>query len=227
MTSKDINGLLLPELDVAFANFARVNNGQLDKWGEEEFNIVCKHLTNKRTCIDIGAHVGLTSLRYSKNFESVHSFEPFHHALLRENLKQCSNVTIYPYAVDDKEGENTFYIHPTNSGGGFTAGEGTQLLFAGRYAPGGRFETIEPVTVQTKTIDSYNFKDVDFVKIDIEGNNVPVLNGMINILKTYKPILQIEDSTHVQTNETVVNMLTELGYVEFASYGNPIDRFYK
>ena len=227
MSSKNINGLLLPEDDIAFTNFAEVNKGRLDKWGEEEFNIVYNHLANKRTCIDIGAHVGLTSLRYAQHFDRVHAFEPFHHTLLQENVKRCDNVSVYPYAVDEQDGETTFYIHPTNSGGGFTAGEGTSYLFAGRYAPGGRFENIDPVTVSTKTIDSYNFKDVDFVKIDVEGNNVPVLNGMINTLRAHKPIIQIEDSTYPKTNETVFSILNQLGYTQFQSYGNPVDRFYK
>lgn len=226
MTTKIIDGLLLPQDDFAFSNFASVY-GQLDKWGEEEFNIVYEHLLNKRTCIDIGAHVGLTSLRYSKHFENVHSFEPFHHLLLKENVKQCTNVNVYPYAVDDKEGDTTFYIHPTNSGSGFTAGEGTATLKKNRYGAGMRFETIEPVTVQTKTIDSYNFADVDFVKIDVEGNNLPVLNGMINTLRKYKPVLQIEDSLELETNVGVLNILNELGYSQFASHGKPIDRFYK
>ena len=224
MTLTDI---LLPEGSAGFSEWAKDNNCKLEDWGKEEFNIVHPHLTNKRTCVDIGAHIGLTSLRYSKHFSNVHAFEPFHHSVLQENLKRCSNVIVYPYAVDEQEGETTFYIHPLNSGGGFTAGEGTKYLFAGRYAPGGRFENIDPVTVSTKTIDSYNFKDVDFVKIDVEGNNVPVLNGMINTLRAHKPIIQIEDSTYPKTNETVFSILNQLGYTQFQSYGNPVDRFYK
>ncbi len=225
--SKNINGLLLPVDDIAFTNFVDANEGRLDKWGEHEFNIMFSHLSNKRTCIDIGAHVGLTSLRYSQHFESVHAFEPFHYELMQENVKHCANITVHPFAVDEKQGETTFYIHPTNSGAGFTAGDGTASFLKYRYGAGMRFESIAPVTVQTRTIDSYNFKDVDFIKIDVEGNNLPVLNGMINTLKAYKPVLQIEDSLEKATNDAVVNILHQLGYHEFASYGTPIDRFYK
>jgi FkbM family methyltransferase len=231
--SKSFDGLLLPLDDIAFSKFAIVNNGRLDGWGEHEFNIVSNHLSNKRTCLDIGAHVGLTSLRYSKHFTNVHAFEPFHHEMLQENVKHCDNVTVHPFAVDEQEGETIFYIHPTNSGSGFTKGEGTTYLYDGRYRPsesdrpGGRFESIAPVIVPTRSIDSYNFQDVDFVKIDVEGNNIPVLLGMINTLKRCKPVIQIEDSTYPPTNTTANQMLLDLGYTEFESYGKPIDRFYK
>ena len=46
-------------------------------------------------------------------------------------------------------------------------------------------------TISTKTLDSYNFNDIGFIKIDTEGNELRILKGAIStiIRNNYPPIL--------------------------------------
>ena len=76
--------------------------------------------------------------------------------------------------------------------------------------------------VQQKTLDSYNFKTVDLIKIDVEGHEFRVLKGGENTIKKYSPIIIIEDngSDEKWGKETgAIDLLKEMGYeikVEYA-----------
>jgi len=62
---------------------------------------------------------------------------------------------------------------------------------------------------------------VDFVKIDVEGAELAVLQGARNLLEQYKPLVQIEmnglsQSLHGVAEARIRGFLEGLGYKEFA-----------
>jgi FkbM family methyltransferase len=46
--------------------------------------------------------------------------------------------------------------------------------------------------VEIKTLDSYNFENVDIIKIDCEGYEYPILQGAEQTIRRCRPIIQIE-----------------------------------
>ena len=48
------------------------------------------------------------------------------------------------------------------------------------------------VKVQKRTIDSYNFEDVDAIKIDVEGSELLVIQGAKDTIDTHRPSVQVE-----------------------------------
>jgi FkbM family methyltransferase len=62
--------------------------------------------------------------------------------------------------------------------------------------PSGRPRTrkVEPpkVTVEVKTVDSFDFQDVDIIKIDTEGYEFPIVKGAEQTILKWKPIVQLE-----------------------------------
>ena len=48
------------------------------------------------------------------------------------------------------------------------------------------------VQVPQLTLDSYNFAEVDVIKIDVEGYELQVLDGSVNTIAQNRPIVQIE-----------------------------------
>ena len=72
-----------------------------------------------------------------------------------------------------------------------------------------RFD-IEPILVESKPIDSYNFKDVDFIKIDTERYTMPVLEGIVKTLESNGyPLLQIEIDDRMND---IIEFLKRFGY---------------
>ena len=54
-------------------------------------------------------------------------------------------------------------------------------------------ETQNLVPVPARTIDSYNFEDVDFIKIDVEWYELKVCKGAENTIKKYMPTIMFEN----------------------------------
>ena len=78
--------------------------------------------------------------------------------------------------------------------------------------------------IEFTTLDEYlrekGINKVDFIKIDVDGYEYRVLQGAINALKIFKPIIILELANYTLTNiEAVISLLSNLGY-EFYSEKN-------
>ena len=205
-----VNMIKFPESDTFFNNRPNIM-----RWGEQEFQIIKPWLKNKRKCIDIGAHCGLTSIRYDQYFEEVHSFEPIHYELLKENTVN-KNITVYGHGISAKKCTLKIYPNPLNSGGPIIPDKFNSCFIEKRYTgDSAQMPEVVPTTIKCLPLDYYKFKDVDLIKIDVEGHILPVINGMINTLKNNSPILQIELSAFEEINSPTHDILNNLGYLKF------------
>lgn len=85
-------------------------------------------------------------------------------------------------ALSDKEGYADLYVEKINpvATGASLYKENTDWYSEGKY---------ETVTVPTKTLDSCNYFDgapIDFIKIDVQGAELDILNGGRDTLKRTK-----------------------------------------
>ena len=55
-----------------------------------------------------------------------------------------------------------------------------------------KFRNKSEEVVQTKTIDSFDFPKMDFIKIDVEGWEEQVILGGLETIKKYNPKIYIE-----------------------------------
>ena len=63
-----------------------------------------------------------------------------------------------------------------------------------------------------KTLDSFNFQNVDFIKIDVQGFELEVLKGGYKTLKENNPIICIEENIPDLKDSEVYNFLIGLNY---------------
>lgn len=71
----------------------------------------------------------------------------------------------------------------------------------------------EPSEVEVRPLDAFGFRP-DFVKIDVEGAELPVLRGLMRTIAAYRPVIMIEYS---ETNFAPLRKLLEpLGYQPYA-----------
>jgi len=152
------------------------------------------YLKNKRVCVDIGAHVGLTAIEYAKIFDKVYAFEPAPklYSMLVENTREIDNIETFNFAVSDRESTLQMFENPRNTESNFILSDDTKELHCRieRFKADGFDNTL--IDVKTMTIDSLNLNDVDLIKIDTENYVVPVIHGMKDTLTRCRPLLQVE-----------------------------------
>ena len=110
-------------------------------------------------------------------------------------ILMTGNVEVFPYALSDTEGEETLNTVTRASGHNHI-----ELNFNGKKLtkkgwvkkPESKSTRTIQEKIQTKTLDSFNFKDVDGIKIDVEGLEFQVIKGAVNTIKKYRPVIQTE-----------------------------------
>lgn len=121
--------------------------------------------------VDIGAHVGSYSWSLASKFAHVHAFEPnreAYNALCANSLLRglSDRITTHCLGLSYYSGRGAYYIRSADGGGnGFS--------FLGQDRD--HSSPIRPT--ETRTLDSYNLDDIGFLKIDVEGHEISVLEG--------------------------------------------------
>ena len=164
-----------------------------DAGGGQELqrNAALKYVQSWRTCLDIGSNIGQWTRPLAKQFEKVICFEP------NPNFRECferniqsSKVTLFPYGLSDRE----------------------------HYAEQDFNSTILKDVdgdIECRTLDSFKLGNIDFVKIDVDGFEVPLLNGAIKTLTDNSPVINIEmkRDKRLDIEHKCESILKELGYI--------------
>ena len=136
--------------------------------------------------LDVGANIGNHALAFSTRAGQVHAFEPLPEAwsLLEQNIRQNSigNIKAHPFALSDETGASTLYRNRSGNVGGSSFDE-----------QGG---TVEAITVHKKigdqVVEELGLHRIDLVKIDVEGHELYVLNGLVRTLEKFHPCIVME-----------------------------------
>ena len=187
----------------------------LGGYEEPELQAVKKLLKEGDVFIDAGANIGLFSLyasRWVGKSGMVISFEPLsvNYSSLTNHiqLNNLTNIKPEQLALGNKNGLVAIVFDPDekNRGMASTAQTGKGLK-----------EKIRMVTLDAY-LQGKNFNRIDFIKIDIEGQEYAALTGMYNTLKKYKPALLIEvleDKDIAGNEQNIHQYLADLGYKKY------------
>lgn len=173
---------------------------------------------NPRTVLDIGMNIGMNTWEYATFAKTVHGFEPVPEtykvavdniALNKANFKTdqgwwreddgswgsleiTGDIYTHNIALGPVGGASSIEMHikkndghnrVANDNGDFKTVTGKDIKKNTGY---------ERVTVPQYTLDSFNFKEVDIIKIDVEGYELLVLEGADQTIANNRPIIQIE-----------------------------------
>lgn len=190
-------------------------------WGlHEHFKVT----NRKNTAIDVGALRGAYTPMYCSIFDHVVAFEP--NLEVTEKLKDAvqlfDNVTLHNIGLWNRNTEIDFY--PVKSSNdtprGISSVKKELLELRQEKYPTEKF-TFEKTNIKVKTLDSFEYENVDFIKIDVEGSEVEVIKGAIDTIKKYKPTIQVEvsiDCDGISSIEEIKKILSELGYNSEVGY---------
>ncbi len=174
-----------------------IERNHLETLYHEEFPIelieMCETIKNYRNeanvLLDIGAHKGLFTKVASAffNFKEAVCFEPnskLNLTIAKVNSK--TNCTIENIALSNREGVVTFYLHEDDAMNSTV--ESNNKLLKEEF-PWDNPDKIQSTMVPTESLDSYVqrkgfINDSFFIKLDTQGNELDVLKGAINTLKS-------------------------------------------
>jgi FkbM family methyltransferase len=153
---------------------------------ESDTVTLVRRLIRPGMCVlDIGANVGYFTRLFAQlagRQGHVFAFEPGPQTMpfLESNTRSFRNVKRMPWAVSDRDDTVTFYLHPTSSA------SNSLYDLAGAK---------ERVTVPSVSIDTFarqhHISRVDLVKIDVEGAEPLVVQGMAKQIQAQDQILII------------------------------------
>jgi FkbM family methyltransferase len=176
-----------------------------------------------RTAVDIGAHIGKTTVRYASNFQKVHSLEPIYINYLKTNTRHFSNIVYHDVAASNRV--KTFEMFFCKNNSGLSIIKTPEVL---NNITKNKYDLEHTKKVLGMPLDELlsSQNDIDFIKIDTEGFVLPVFQGMRKTIRENKPLIQVEfNSLCSNTKECIdyIENVFEYEYVdEFES-----DRFYK
>ncbi len=150
------------------------NGGGFESSGEKYvMQYVKEHVARQQQPVlfDVGANVGMYAQELLNHFHDprIHCFEPAEgtFAILSQNI-QSPNVTLNHFGLSDACSENVLFFDKE--------GSGLASLYQRQGVDSSRKET-----VRLNTLDHYceehNISHIDFLKMDIEGNELNALRG--------------------------------------------------
>ena len=164
---------------------------------DEIFKITNSILRNGDLDIDIGANIGQSTIYFSESVGAngkVLSIEPvkrnFNVLLYMINKMKLNNVVPINNAVSDVEGLEKILIPLLNK----DLEVGTQAVLEKNKIT--HFDNYHYELVNTITIDglghNYDYSKLRLIKCDTEGAEIRILNGGMNTILKYKPIITLE-----------------------------------
>jgi FkbM family methyltransferase len=183
---------------------------------EDEINKLIRiSLKNGGNALDIGGNIGLQSIRMSQcagDMGKVYAFEPLAH--LQEKftrnilLNKANNVTLLPYALSDQEGEADFVVDKT---------QWNQGTFSLAGSNNGSEKQHVIIKIGDALPEIQNLTSLDLIKIDVEGFEYQVLQGLGQTIKKHKPriIFEYDSNYWLKTGQNITdcyNFLSTMAY---------------
>ena len=204
MTNKMIGNYLFPSSDTHF-----------DKWmleGEyqkKQRDALFEYMEERRPIeyiADVGAHVGLWSrpMMHRANTKYIWAFEP--NSSVREcyvlNMGGFENYSIYPVALGHKNMKGFLNVETDNSGN----------------------TNVHPTrsgNTEIRTLDSFNFEHLDYIKVDVEGFEYNFLQGAVDTLNRCRPFVHLEMKSKNMRNskDDFYRFMKNIGYGQVMKIG--------
>ncbi len=154
-------------------------------------DLIEDHIRDGDVFLDIGANIGHFSFYFKMKFPNLrcHLFEPIPWLgdCIQNTIKdnKIENVEHHSVALSDHSGNDEFFIDTFNDGGHSLLKDKVSM----------RGSTGQSVKVTLKTLDSFEFEKVDFIKADVQGAEKFLIKGALETIQRYRPKMLIEVSS--------------------------------
>jgi FkbM family methyltransferase len=169
---KQVHGWWVPDEDTHFEMYFNAQgSGEYQLQQREK---ALSYVDNFGTALDIGGHVGFWSKPLSEKFKNVIAFEP-HQPFIDLFKRNAPKAEIFKVALGEENSEAKLTIPNDNTGAAYLeSGTGVSI----------------------RKLDSFFFKNIDFIKIDCEGYEFPIVKGASETLARCNPVVIVEQKQH-------------------------------
>ena len=192
-------GWYYPDMDHFFAKHAK--QYPETKFEQNTINVAYQYVKKFDNVIDVGANIGLHSVRFCQKFKNVFSFEPVqtNFECLIENTKIFDNIKLYNIGLGDKKETAGISIrHEEDNCGAYSLVDYNHE------------ENIITEKISIEKLDNFDL-DADLIKVDIQGYEGKFLLGATETIKRCKPIIVLEVELK-KPFRYLNSILTPLGY---------------
>jgi len=159
-----------------------------------------------RTALDIGSNTGQYLSLFAPRFNKIIAFEPSKEAF--EELKirsgKYANVEIINKGALDFNGTILVYKHENS-----WKRKEVSIMEKGNEGFGWG-QVTEELKIDVVKIDSLNIREIEFIKIDVEGAELKVLEGSLKTINEFRPKIFIE--VHEESLGNKVMQLLDRAY---------------
>ena len=196
---KQVYEYWMPDTDEHFERLIakRIKNGGPAQYQDDVRDAAYKYVTDFDIAIDVGANVGLWAKPLTEKFKRVIAFEPLEqvYSCLERNVYGLP-VDVHRYALGNIDGKVQMIFDSVNTGNSFVSEVGTG-------------------SIDIKRMDNLDLPKFGLLKIDCERHELQVIQGAVDTITKYKPIIVCEQ--HEDTEYCAGNFLKELGAREITN----------
>jgi FkbM family methyltransferase len=172
---------------------------------EIELNYLKSIIPSNSATIDVGANRGLYTRELARCSRRVYAFEPAKQMADLLRRTSAANVVVHEIAVSDRDGVATLSVP-------LSGDEAVHSLASIEE----RLDDTSCATelVRTARLDSLVKDDIAFVKVDVEGHELSVLNGATGILERSRPVflVEAEERHHLAATASVFEFFRNHNY---------------
>ena len=189
------------------------------KQTEIEICYLSKLINQSSASIDIGVYRGVYSHFLCKYSKYVYAFEanPLLIQKLKKGFQKYKNITIENLAISSVQGFAKLKIPFRNQNIDYSNYEelyqlGTATIHEKNTLANTEFQSFE---IERINLDAYSFNHkIGFIKIDVEGHELDIINGAKNLISKDKPnlMVEIEEQHTGVSNIEIIKQIKELGY---------------
>ena len=179
-----------------------------EDWFEDEIKFLRRLLKPGQQAIDIGANFGVYALSMARTVGPtgrIFAFEPASGTAELLELSAAANafaqVVLDRRALSAASGTARLSLHQNSE---------LNALVRGTPGPGATEEVA--VTTLDECMETYGWHDIDFVKIDAEGEEAAILKGGARFFSQQSPLIQYEIKAGKDLHMELVDGFAALGY---------------
>ena len=186
------------------------------KSAERELSYLDKIIPGDAVTVDVGANCGLYTRRLARLSRQVHAFEPSQQMARLLRRTSARNVRIHEIALSDHDGGAELFIPQGEDGLVY----GLASLEERVGTSGRAISAHVPIARLDAVID----QDVAFVKVDVEGHELNVLNGAVELVERCQPVflVEAEDRHRAEATRSVFEFFREKAYRGFYLKDNDV-----